>query len=335
MLSRRTRFHLLLAALVVALHLAFIQAPGPVLALADARPLPLPAGLDLLDLRPLADGRHALARVRLAGADALWLVEWARVDELLAGRAALPDLRLAEAPGTWSLGHVRASTGAFTWIEERPAQGGRVAVRWAPPEPPQTRPLPADALWLRDDGDPVRAADLDAQLVAAGTPHLRVDPRPAALAGDLAFVRLDRPDDLLVVDRERGTILRAVDTFDLGLAWIAPRGGRLHFTHGTHTRLDRLECEGTTCEEHRGPEASTRGPAITAIDERPDPARLAACTAQGDLLLFALGPADRFLAAAPLPGCRAPLLVDPTTVLAASDAGWQVLRFTPRGGYLR
>jgi len=337
-----TWLSLAIYACVVLGHFALIQAPG---ALVDVheRPLRMPADVELLSLRILGDGHHALAAVRAPTGGALWLIDWGRIREVTTDTADTTDapqldaLRLAETASAWIPEQVAGAAGSWRWIEGPHSE--RTSTRWTPPSDAERTPVGADLLWENDDGAIDRPA-IDAQL--RGGPTLQSARRLAILSEETALLRLaaaDDPtrlqDDLVLVDRRDGRVLKVLDTYPLGVVAQARSGG-FFFTDGLHSRLTKIRCTKGVCEVEPGI-LSTGGPRITAVADDPTGELLALCTVDGRLMTYGVDDdGARFLGEHALTqGCQQLVVVDRSQLLVGGDLGWSVVTLTPRGGWLR
>ncbi|MCB9704966.1 MAG: hypothetical protein H6711_24025 [Myxococcales bacterium] len=342
-LSRRAWLHLLVYALVVVGHLAFVQAPGAVAELERSVPLTPPEGYTLVDIAPLADARHALASLsrKDGGPSEIWLINWGRIDEVVDGRSRLEQLALATTKGEWLPRQVGGQAGAWTWLERR--DNGLFQARWAPPATPSRRPLPDDTLWVDGDGA-IDAVLINEGLAKLGAGVRRVLIEPALLVPGFALLRPAAAGDdhrpgsgLLVADR-RGWILQEIPAPTLFMIAASPFRSRFYYTNGLDFMLDILECsDEEDCRPAYGKMAGTGGAAIVAVGDDPKGEVIALCTADDHLMVFAdEAERVRFVASAPIAGgCDRVIAIDRQTFAVGDAEGWELVRLRPRRGWLR
>ena len=166
-------------------------------------------------------------------------------------------------------------------------------------------------------------------------PHKLADD-DAVLVDQVAVLRL-AGDDLLIAPRSDPARAHAIDTHRVFLLTADHATPGLFFTDGSPFWLEHATCDAATCTRRyeRAPPTARGGP-LHAVDHDRPLARLAICTDRA-LHLYEFRPDDRceWMLEVPLEhGCDAALVLAPDRALARTAGAWQLLRISPRGGWL-
>jgi len=341
-LSLITRAFLTAYALVVAIHWLLFYAPGETFVELTEVKMIEPLPIINLTFLPATD---ECAMVALVGADAWWLLDWSR-SEQLAERGELESLVATKLDLGWAPHQGHYSGGQGVWLAWE--DGEHFAYRATAAGNVSREPAPQDALWVAPSGGLVRAGSFydrteqlfgkrphDSRVWRAGRWALM---RPAVGAwveqdGRWSLQEVPAESGLLLFDAQTGEPRAALETLHLRNVFSPPSWTGFLYSDDTGSSLKYIACDEEHCR-YNDVQLRTAGGMVTGADYSPRFNRIALCVGTS-LLLYEGAPYDEdivYLGQGTLSApCNNVWIASNSAMLLQLGGGYHVARFREDG----